>query len=93
MVQKFRKKPQIIEAVQWAGDNYDEIQKFSDGKIIYLTFVQPRRSFIRVVKPLMLKESDGTIKEIYFGNWIIKESDGNFSVFSELFTDFYEVVE
>ena len=28
---KFRKKPIVIEAVQWTGENRDEILAFSDG--------------------------------------------------------------
>jgi len=27
---KFRKKPVVIEAVQWTGENYDEIYKWRD---------------------------------------------------------------
>jgi len=26
---KFRKKPVVIEAVQWTGDNYEEIKRFA----------------------------------------------------------------
>lgn len=29
---KYRKKPVIIEAVQWNGDNFDELVKFTNGR-------------------------------------------------------------
>ena len=28
MIREFRKKPVVIQAVQWTGDNGDEVQKF-----------------------------------------------------------------
>jgi hypothetical protein len=35
MVKKFRKKPVIIEAIQWIGTNWEELEKFgSDGNIV-----------------------------------------------------------
>ena len=29
---KYRKKPVVIEAVQWTGSNFDEIKAFVDGR-------------------------------------------------------------
>ena len=29
---KFRKKPVMVEAVQWTGQNFDEIKAFVDGR-------------------------------------------------------------
>lgn len=29
---KFRKKPVVIDAIQWTGDNYAEIFEFTEGK-------------------------------------------------------------
>jgi len=34
MTQKFRKKPVVIEAVQYDGANSVEIEKFSEGSIV-----------------------------------------------------------
>lgn len=31
---KYRKKPVIVEAVQWTGNNYDEICEFCTGILI-----------------------------------------------------------
>ena len=35
MIQKYRKKPVIIEAIQWAGDNIEEIKQFTKSSITY----------------------------------------------------------
>lgn len=32
-VQQFRKKPIVIEAIQWDGKNFPEILKWSDGQV------------------------------------------------------------
>lgn len=29
---KYRKKPVVIDAIQWTGDNYAEIFEFTEGK-------------------------------------------------------------
>jgi hypothetical protein len=34
MIKKYRKKPVVIEAVRWTGENYEEIAKFMDYKDI-----------------------------------------------------------
>lgn len=31
---KYRKKPVVIEAVQWTGDNLDEVRKFLGGDFL-----------------------------------------------------------
>ena len=30
---KYRKKPKIVEAIQWTGDNYDEVCEFAGEKL------------------------------------------------------------
>jgi hypothetical protein len=34
MMAKYRKKPVVIEAVQWKGDNLDEVRDICEGNII-----------------------------------------------------------
>ena len=34
-MKKYRKKPIVIEAVQWTGDNWDEIYHFTKGCLAY----------------------------------------------------------
>ena len=33
MIKKYRKKPVVIEAIQWTSDNLSEIDKFTKGKV------------------------------------------------------------
>ena len=33
MYKKYRKKPVIIEAIQWNGENLSEIDEFTSGKV------------------------------------------------------------
>ena len=33
MYKKYRKKPVVIEAIQWTSDNLSEIDKFTQGKV------------------------------------------------------------
>ena len=35
-MQRFRKKPVVIEAIQWTGDNFDEIDDWSDREAVRL---------------------------------------------------------
>lgn len=32
MIKQYRKKPVVVEAVQWTGENYDEIVEFTRSK-------------------------------------------------------------
>lgn len=33
MIKKYKKKPVIIEAIQWTGENLSEIDKFTQAKV------------------------------------------------------------
>jgi hypothetical protein len=89
MAQKFRKKPVIIEAVQFNGDNAQEIRAFvgthesPDPKVTWGI-----SSFRLVVDDLFSKEY-GVVAEVWdklhetwvgvkVGQWIIKGVDGEF---------------
>jgi hypothetical protein len=65
IVAKFRKKPVVIEAVQWAGDNLSEIQKFYKPE-----------SFL-VGDQIWINTLEGTMKADV-GDWIIKGIKGEF---------------
>jgi hypothetical protein len=79
---KFRKKPVVIEAIQWNGKNYSEVNKFfgcdkfiSDGD----------RVVIRTLEGRMLAE---------VGDWIIKGVKGEFYPCKpDIFEKTYEKVD
>ena len=74
MIEKFIKKPVVVEAVQWKGDNYLECYKFvsidnvSDVEMI----------LERISNDLILISTIDGSNVVNLGEWIIKE-DGKIS--------------
>lgn len=66
---KYRKKPVVIEAVKWTGENWDEIELFSPYGISY-NYPASRRS-------LSIKTLEGEMTA-ECGDWIIKGVKGEF---------------
>ena len=62
---KFRKKPVVIEAVQWTGDNYEEIKRFAKDDCWWCGHVP-------VISTL---EGEMLVAD---GDWIIKGVNGEF---------------
>lgn len=63
---KFRKKPVVIEAIQWTGDNYDSVCDFLGDELIMEYSKAPSRFRILVIETL-----EGTVRASS-GDWIIK---------------------
>ena len=79
---KFRKKPTIVEAIQWNGNNLDEVIAFLGTK----TYGEFAGS--------VLVETPKAILLAAIGDWIIKGADGEFYLCSH--GDFemtYDVIE
>lgn len=76
MINKSRKKIMIIEAVQWNGDNYDEICKFIDKDKFYIGTLYNSNN-MKIEKNLLIKTLDG-YKRVKKGHYIIKDRKGNF---------------
>ena len=62
---KFRKKPIVIDAVQWTGENLSEIQKFY------------KPDSILIGDAICIKTLEGNMLAGKF-DWIIKGVDGEF---------------
>ena len=67
MIQKFRKKPVVIEAVQFNGENQSEIISFA-GKVAKME---------GTLKHLIIKTLEGRMS-VSSGDWIIKGVKGEF---------------
>ena len=63
---KFRKKPVIVEAVQWTGENLDEIEAFA-----------PDCAFYNRTNGILIDTLEG-LMEAKLGDWIIKGVQGEF---------------
>jgi hypothetical protein len=78
---KFRKKPVIIEAVQWMGNNGDEIAKFMG------------RESITDGADLVIYTLEGNMRA-NVGDWIIRGVSGElYPCKSDIFQQTYELVE
>ena len=77
----FRKKPVLIQAVQWTGDNHDQITKFQGGAAEY----EGGKVVIQTLEGEMRASQ---------GDWIIKGVKGEFYPCKpDIFAATYERVE
>lgn len=67
---KFRKKPEVIEAIQWTGENEDSIQSFCPS------------AFHTRLDLWAIPSTNGTLK-LDIGDWVVKDSFGVFHVLAE----------
>lgn len=65
---KYRKKPVVIEAIQWTGTNEVEIQKFCGGAVGF-------KLFSPIIPYFKTLEGDLNASK---GDWIIKGVAGEF---------------
>ena len=81
---KFRKKPVVIDAIQWTGDNYAEIFEFTEGRAYPL---KPHSCALIVSTP------DGEIMAPK-GSYIVRKGYGNYYPWPEdYFNEKYEQVK
>ena len=86
MPKKYRKRPVVIEAVQWTGDNIDELFKLEDFKLNY-TLVNG--NFDKVLGVYSLEG----IMWASVGDYIIKGIKGEFYPCKpDIFKETYEEV-
>lgn len=73
---QYRKKPVVVEAIQWNGNNFEEIQQFSDNKVTYFEWVHHYESGVnRDILSISTLEGDMTAM---IGDFIIKGIQGEF---------------
>ena len=65
---KYRKKPEFVEAIEYNGENRDDISAFVGDK-----------KWITVQNVLLLNSSRGVVK-VYKGDYIVKKFDGSCEV-------------
>lgn len=85
MIQKYRKKPVVIEAIQWEGtyDNYQQIINWSENTIKDIT----------MSNGLIIPTLEGNMVAL-IGNYIIKEVNGEFYPCKpDIFEKTYEKVD
>ena len=82
---KFRKKPVVIEAVQWTGENLKEIEMFINQGAPWGNTTNPEKLVIHTL------EGDHTANK---GDWIIKGVHGEYYPCKPgIFEETYELAE
>lgn len=82
MIKKYRKKPVVIRALQWTGDNYAEILDFCD-KTEFQYLVRKRKNIFNnkpereEEKVLFIQTLEG-VHEASIGDYIIEGVNGEF---------------
>lgn len=71
-VQRFRKRPVVIEAIQWAGDNEAEIRDFAHGQFEALTAEDREAAADPAATAQVFDSLHSTWVLVYPGDWIIK---------------------
>ena len=81
---KFRKKPVVVDAVQWTGDNLDELFKLGDFKLNY-TYINNDALGVYTI--------DGSVCWPSVGDWVIMGPYGKFyTCKKDIFKETYEEV-
>lgn len=91
-VQTFRKKPVEIQAVQWTGDNEDEIQAWTGGAIGFHK-IDPGEHVDNPDATAALYVAANSIwLAIETGEWVIRDSKGFYPCKADVFAASYEEV-
>ena len=82
---KFRKKPIVIEAIQWQGDNLGQVLAFTAGRgAPYITFEEGQ---------LLVNTREGTMRADK-DDWIIRGVKGEFYPCKpDIFAETYDIVK
>ena len=87
---KYRRKPEIVEAVEWTGENLKEVIALVPGaKIRVHAFERSDGS----VAELLLIDGEGWTADAARGEWITKGREGVFVEDAEAFAEAFEPVE
>jgi len=91
MIKKYKKKPVAIEALQWTGDNKDEIKEFVGDKM-YLRITDNGNGTHTQTDELYIETLEGDHKALV-GDYIIKGVRGEFYPCKEdIFEETYKAV-
>lgn len=92
---KYRKKPVVIEAMQWNGNNLKEVMEFIESEFKYETNTSyATNKFVYFDGRLLLHTLEGTM-QVSFGDYIIKGVKGEFypckpDIFEETYEELKE---
>ena len=83
MINKYRKKPVIVEAVTWTGNNIEEVKELAKNAVEHIIFVDNN---------LYIETLEGNMN-VSVGDYIIKGIEGEFYPCKpDIFKETYETV-
>ena len=86
---KYRKQPELVDAIQWTGSNLDDVTVFCGALVSSGGFGFTDRQNGQVV----MNTAAGT-QRAEPGDWVVKGVDGSFkAVKPEAFAAIYEIAE
>lgn len=96
MIQRFRKKPVMIEAVQFTDDKDDnnlmELAEFIDNQDLIISYENGSNAPLLKIKTL--EDANGSVHYASIGDWIIRGVNGEFYPCKpDIFKKTYERVE
>ena len=71
---KYRRKPLVVEAVQWTGENLEEVKTAMEGHKINVTV-------LRDGMPLMDIDAHRILRYAHPGSWVFEDTDGQIVVY------------
>lgn len=84
MIKEFRKKPVVISAIQWTGDNSYELEEFTEGEFELDVFGTAE----------VWDELHDTWVMVKDGQWVIKGVKGEFyPIDEEVLAETYEEIQ
>lgn len=73
---KYRKKPVVIEAIQWDGDNFNDIKSFANSNVRHYSTYE-KNEYIESKTTLVIKTLEGDMIASK-GDYIIKGVKGEY---------------
>ena len=90
---KFRKKPVVIDAVQWTGENLLQVIRFTGQHASAISYKWEDYEDLVQRDGLKISTLEGTMKAS-IGDWIIKGVEGEYyPIKADIFQKTYEAAE
>lgn len=89
---RYRKRPVEVEAMQWTGDNGDELLSWTDGGFYVLDPEDGAWCGNPEATGALYVGANSTELPIETGEWVIHDSKGFYPCKADVFTETYEPV-
>lgn len=94
-MKKYRKKPVVVEAIQWTGNNLEEVRNFVGSDLIE-DYIKHFDIEGVLIKKTLVSIAIDVLQEtmmVDYGDYIIKDAHGDFNLCrSDIFKQIYEEV-